>query len=111
MTIIMIFYISLTGKSPGTPAIYKLTRDSIDKPFQITDYRKLDSNTEYPSAIFINGDFLVSIGKKLYKYDFETNTIEDNPIFSIDDDIGDFVGLAYSNGTLWITTIKNNQDL
>ncbi len=105
-----ILYI-LTGKSPGTPAIYKLTRDSIDKPFQLNDYRKLDSNTEYPSAIFINGDFIVSIGKKLYKYDFETNTIEDNPIFSIDDDVGDFVGLAYHNGTLWITTIKNKSRL
>jgi len=96
----------LTGKSPGTPAIYKLVRDNIDASFQLDDYRKLDSQTEYPSAIFIDGNFIVSIGKKLYNYNFETNTIGDNPIFEITDDVGNFAGLAYYNGTLWITTIK-----
>jgi len=98
-----ILYI-LTGKSPGTPAIYKLTRDDTNSSFELSDYRKLDG-IEYPSAIFIDGDFLVSEGKSLYVYNFETNTIGVNPIFSIDDDVGDFVGLAYSNGTLWITTL------
>jgi len=100
----------LTGKSPGTPAIYKLTRDNVNEGFEISDYRKLD-NIEYPSAIFINGDFLVSIGKSLYLYDFDSNQVSQTPIFSIEDDVGDFVGLAYSPNTttLWITTLDKNR--
>ncbi len=96
----------LLGNTNGTPIIYKLTRNSINEPFVLNDYRILDSSIEYPSAIFIDGQFIVSVGKKLYLYDFETNTIGDNPIFEINDDVGDFVGLAYSNGTLWITTLN-----
>ncbi len=95
------------GHSPGTPIVYKLTRDNINQPFSLSDYRVLDSQTEYPSAIFIDNQFIVSVGKKLYLYDFETNTIGENPIFEINDDVGDFVGLAYSNGTLWITTLSS----
>ncbi len=95
------------GHSPGTPIVYKLTRNSVDEPFVLDDFRVLDQNIEYPSAIFIDNQFIVSVGKKLYLYDFETNTIGSNPIFEINDNVGDFVGLAYSNGTLWITTINN----
>ena len=95
------------GHSPGTPIVYKLTRDTINDPFVLNDYRVLDPQTEYPSAIFIDNQFIVSVGKKLYLYDFETNTIGENPIFEMNDDVGDFVGLAYSNGTLWITTISS----
>ncbi len=98
-----------TGKSPGTPAVYKLTRASVNEKFEVSDYRKLASDTEYPSAIFIDGELLVSVGKKLYVYDFDTNTIGANSVFSIDDDVGDFVGLAYSNGKLWITTLSKER--
>jgi len=98
----------LTGKSPGTPAIYKLTRNSLDSNWTLNDYRKLD-NIEYPSAIFINGTFFVSIGKSLYSYDFDNNIISTNPIFTINDDVGDFVGLAYSNDKLWITTLDKER--
>jgi len=93
------------GHSRGTPSVFKLTRGNVNDTFSIDSYRKLDSNTEYPSAIVIDNDLIVSQGKSLYKYDFETNSMDTTPLFTIDDDVGDIVGLAYSDNILWVTTM------
>ncbi|HHB95335.1 MAG TPA: hypothetical protein ENK88_09370 [Campylobacterales bacterium] len=97
------------GHSRGTPSIFKLSRENIDDKFSIESYRKLDSNTEYPSAIVIDNDLIVSIGKSLYKYDYETNSIDSLPLFTIDDDVGEIVGLAYLDNILWVTTLGEHR--
>ena len=97
------FYI-FVGKSYSTPAVFKLTRNDINEQFVLNDYRKLDG-IEYPATQFIDGDFIVSIGEKLYLYDFETNQVIGNALYEIPT-TGSIVGLAYQEDILWITTLK-----
>ncbi|MCK4440403.1 MAG: hypothetical protein KAU90_00260, partial [Sulfurovaceae bacterium] len=54
----------------------------------------------------IDNNLIVSIGKSLYRYNYETNSIDSTPIFTINDNVGEIVGLAYSDNTLWITTMN-----
>ncbi|NEW60658.1 hypothetical protein GSY74_05120, partial [Sulfurovum sp. bin170] len=90
------------GSASSTPAIFKLTRDDINASFTLNDYRKLDG-IEYPATQFIEGNFIVTQNRSLYIYDFETNSIADEPIYTIPG-AGGVVGLAYANNTLWATT-------
>jgi len=94
------FYI-LTGMAPGTPAIFKLTRNSTSDPFTLSDYKKLNG-VEYPAAIFIDGNFIVAQLKSLYTYDFNTNSITSNALYTTP--TGKIVGLAYDGTYLWVTT-------
>ena len=95
----------LTGHSPGTPAIFKLTRDDVNSSFVLTDYRKL-GDREYPAAQFIDGDFIVAYGKRLYKYNFETNQLIGSSLYTNPTN-KQIVGLAYKDGKLFITTIDH----
>ncbi len=91
-----------TGLAPGTPAIFKLTRNSVNESFALSDYRKLD-NIEYPATQFINGQFVIAIGKTLYNYDFDTNSVDmNNSLYTTP--TGKIVGLAIDGDTLWVTT-------
>jgi len=95
------FYI-LTGEAPGTPAVFKLTRNDTSEPFTLTDYKVL-TNGEFPAAIFIDGQFIVAQSKSLYVYDFDSNTIDtSNVLYSTP--TGKIVGLAYDGTYLWVTT-------
>jgi len=94
------FYI-LTGMAPGTPAVFKLTRNSTSDPFILNDYRKLNG-IEYPAAIFIDGNFIVAQIKSLYIYDFNSNTTTSTPLYTTPK--GKIVGLAYDGTYLWVTT-------
>ncbi|NPA51164.1 MAG: hypothetical protein GXO02_06010 [Epsilonproteobacteria bacterium] len=95
------FYI-LTGMAPGTPAIFKLTRNSTSDPFALSDYKKLNG-IEYPAAIFIDGNFIVAQLKSLYTYDFNSNAITSStPLYTTP--TGKIVGLAYDGTYLWVTT-------
>jgi len=95
------FYI-LTGEAPGTPAVFKLTRDDTSEPFTLTDYKIL-TNGEFPAAIFINGDFIVAQNKSLYVYDFNSNRVTSStPLYTTP--TGKIVGLAYDGTYLWVTT-------
>ncbi len=91
-----------TGMAPGTPAIFKLTRADTNSSFTLTDYRALGT-IEYPATTFVGNDFIVSSGKSLYKYDFDTNTTGD-ALYTTPK--GKIVGLAYDDATttLWVTT-------
>ena len=91
-----------TGKSPGTPAIFKLTRADVNSSFTLSDYRALGT-IEYPATTFIGNDFIVASGKSLYTYNFDTNTTGD---ILYTTPKGKIVGLAYddNSGILWVTT-------
>ncbi|NEW60424.1 hypothetical protein GSY74_03940, partial [Sulfurovum sp. bin170] len=92
-----------TGDGPGTAAVFKLTRENINDSFALSDYRKFDVGTEYSATQFIEGDFVVSITDDLYIYNFETNQVDlSNKLLDIPS--GRIVGLAYSEGILWVTT-------
>ncbi len=91
-----------TGKSPGTPAIFKLTRADVNSSFTLSDYIALGT-IEYSATTFIGSDFIVASDKSLYKYNFETNTTGD-VLYTTPK--GKIVGLAYDKNstTLWVTT-------
>ena len=91
-----------TGKSPGTPAIFKLTRADVNSSFTLSDYRALGT-IEYPATTFIGSDFIVASNKSLYRYNFDTNTTG-NVLYTTPK--GKIVGLAYddNSGILWVTT-------
>jgi hypothetical protein len=93
------------GKAPGTPAIFKLTRENIGDSFTLNDYRNL-GDVEYPAVQFIDGQFVVAKKDELFIYNFETNQIDEtNPLYEVYS--GKIQGLAYSNGILWMTTSNN----
>ncbi len=91
-----------TGKSPGTPAIFKLTRADVNSSFTLSDYRALGT-IEYSATTFIDSDFIVASEKSLYKYNFDNNTTGD---ILYTTPKGKIVGLAYDKNstTLWVTT-------
>jgi len=92
----------LTGRAPGTPAIFELRRDSIGDRFKLSRYRELNG-IEFPAVIFIDGKFIVAETKSLYLYDFETNSAElSKPLYTTP--TGKIVGLAYDGEYLWVTT-------
>jgi hypothetical protein len=93
------------GNAIGTPAVFKLTRAETNETFAIDDYKKLD-NIEYPAAVFAGNDFLVSIGKNIYIYDFETNQVVGDSLYTIPAS-GQIIGLAYASNTLFITTSEH----
>ena len=92
------------GKSSSTPAIFKLTRASINDKFTPVAYVKLDDDVEYPATIFVGNKHLVTQGKNIYEYDFEQNKIISDSLYRTPS--GSIVGLAYSNNIMWITTSK-----
>jgi len=92
-----------TGKAPGDPVIFKLTRPDTNSTFALTAYNKLNG-IEYPATTFINSDFIVASGKSLYTYNFDTNQRGSTALYTTPK--GKIVGLAYdeSSNTLWVTT-------
>ncbi|MCK4441942.1 MAG: hypothetical protein KAU90_08030, partial [Sulfurovaceae bacterium] len=94
-----------SGYAHSTSAVFKLTRNSTDENFTISDYRKLGAHREYPGAVFANGEFLVSIHGDIYKYDFNANQIVGSSLYHIDDG-GYILGLAYKNNTMYILNSK-----
>jgi len=92
-----------TGKAPGDPVIFKLTRPDTNSTFALTAYNKLN-DIEYPATTFIGDDFIVASVKSLYTYDFDTNQIGSTPLYTTPK--GKIVGLAYdeNSNTLWVTT-------
>jgi uncharacterized protein YjiK len=93
-----------TGKAPGDPVIFKLTRADTNSTFTLSDYRKLNT-IEYPATTFIGNDFIVASVKSLYTYDFNSNQADmNNTLYTTP--TGKIVGLAYDNNSniLWVTT-------
>jgi hypothetical protein len=100
-------YIFVGHSGSSTASVFKLTRGDTNASFAISDYRKLNG-VEYPASIFINGDLIVSTGKELYKYNFNTNQLVGSSLYYSSNN-SDIVGLAYSNNILYMTTL--NYDL
>ncbi|NEW59765.1 hypothetical protein GSY74_00575, partial [Sulfurovum sp. bin170] len=106
-----ILYI-FVGSTSSIPAIFKLTRESIDGTFVLDDedentidFRILDS--EYQAAQYIDGEMIVSIDYDLYSYDFETDT-HSSTLFTATGDEGNVYGMAYDEGgNAWMVTSKN----
>jgi len=92
-----------TGKAPGDPVIFKLTRPDSNSSFTLSDYRKLGT-VEYPATIFIDNDFIVANLYSLYSYNFDLNQTSTTPLYTTP--AGKIVGLAYNSNssTLWVTT-------
>jgi len=92
-----------TGKAPGDPVIFKLTRPDTNSTFALTAYNKLNG-IEYPATTFIDNDFIVASVKSLYTYNFDTNQTGSIPLYTTPK--GKIVGLAYDENSdiLWVTT-------
>jgi len=105
---LLYFYV---GSAHSTPAIFRLTRDTLNDKFVLgdndastVDYRLLDY--EYQAAQFID-QTIVARGYKLYVYDFDTNKRSDS-IFETTNRQGKIYGMAYDGyGYGWIITSKN----
>jgi len=94
-----------SGDASSTSAIFKLTRNSSDENFTISDYRKFAPDDEYPGAVFADGEFLVSTNKDIYKYDFNTNQTVGSSLYHLNEG-GYILGLAYKNSTMYMLTSK-----
>ncbi len=103
------------GHASSTPAIFRLTRNSLEESFHLGDN---DANTvdfrvlgdlEYPASQYVEEEMIVAIGNQLFAYDFETNTLS-SPVYTADiSKYANIYGLAYdsNNGVLWAVTSKN----
>ncbi len=94
------FYI-FSGKSSSQSAIFRLERGDISESFVLVDYVDLAGH-EYSDALFVEGEMLVASSKNIYTYDYSTNSRSGDYLFRSPD--GKIHGMAYANGTLWLTT-------
>ena len=94
------FYISV-GKSHSESGMFRLTRNNLNESFVLADYINFNGH-EFSDILFIDGTMIVAEDKKLYHYDYATNTKGDELLFKSPD--GKIFGMAYANGILWLTT-------
>ena len=94
-----------TGNHPGELTTFKLTKNTLDQNFTVSDWKRIDR--EYTASMFIDGQLYVCVENsdtkegEILRYNWETGATYGDPIFTIGHQI---VDTAYKNGILWILT-------
>ena len=102
------FYMINTVNDPGSepivdrPAIFRLRSGSCRGCFEFDAWNELPDGYTYRAAVAIDGNLFVSNNADLHQYDFDTNTVTDEPAFQLG--ISVITGLSIWDRTLFVVT-------
>lgn len=97
----MLYVVNTINTSADRPAIFRLRKESCAGCFTIQDWQPLPLGPSYGALGTADGELLVSIGTGIYEYDYETNQVANQALYSTPSPV---VGLGYDGSSMWILT-------
>jgi hypothetical protein len=102
-------YVFNTVNDPGSvpivdrPAVFRLRSGSCRGCLDFDAWNKLPDGYTYRAAVAIEGELFVSNGPDLHRYDFDPNTVTEEP--ALQPTASTIKGLSFRDGTLSVLTV------
>ena len=88
------------------PAVFRLRSGSCRGCLEFDAWKELPDGYTYRAAVAIDGNLFVSNGANLHRYDFNTNTVTEEPAFQLG--ISVITGLSIWDRTLFVVTFSRH---
>lgn len=84
------------------PAVFRLRYGACRGCVEFDSWKKLPGDYSYRAAVAIEGELYISNGRDLHQYDFETNTVTEEPALRLG--VSAIEGLSIWDRTLYVVT-------